>query len=98
MTVNRILTDLGFSTDFKVRDQALETLTRRIKEAAVSTRQALARSRSLLIRTRMPSSSHLLARSAWLRLRSGEDTDDHQPSAARCPAGLNPARTLCHFR
>ena len=42
MTVNRILTDLNFSTDFKVRDQALEALTRRIKEAAVNTRQALA--------------------------------------------------------
>ena len=41
MTVNRILPDLNFSTDFKVRDQALEILRRRIKEAAVSTRQAL---------------------------------------------------------
>jgi DNA helicase-2/ATP-dependent DNA helicase PcrA len=41
MTVNRILTDLDFSTDFRVREQALETLTRRIKEAAISTRQAL---------------------------------------------------------
>jgi len=42
MTVNRILPDLNFSTDFKVREQALETLTRRIKEASVSTRQSLA--------------------------------------------------------
>lgn len=42
MTVNRILPDLNFSTDFKVRNQALETLTRRIKEASVSTRQSLA--------------------------------------------------------
>lgn len=42
MTVNRILTDLDFSTDFKVRDQALEALTRRIKEASVNTRQSLA--------------------------------------------------------
>lgn len=42
MTDNRILTDLDFSTDFKVRDQALEALTRRIKEVSVSTRQSLA--------------------------------------------------------
>jgi hypothetical protein len=42
MTVNRILSDLDFSKDFKIRDQALETLTRRIKEASVSTRQSLA--------------------------------------------------------
>jgi hypothetical protein len=42
MTVNHILTDLDFSSDFEVRQQALEALTRRITEAAVSTRQALA--------------------------------------------------------
>ena len=42
MTVNRVLTDLDFSTDFKVRDQALAALARRIKAAAVSTRQSLA--------------------------------------------------------
>lgn len=42
MTVNHILTDLDFSSDFELREQALETLTRRITEAAVSTRQALA--------------------------------------------------------
>ncbi len=42
MTVNHILTDLGFSKDIKVREEALESLTRRIKEASVSTRQALA--------------------------------------------------------
>ncbi|MBM4089612.1 MAG: ATP-dependent helicase [Planctomycetes bacterium] len=42
MAVNRILTDLHFSTDFRVRDQALESLTRRIKEASVNTRESLA--------------------------------------------------------
>jgi len=30
MTVNHILTDLGFSKDIKVREEALESLTRRI--------------------------------------------------------------------
>ena len=42
MTVNHILTDLGFSKDIKVREEALESLTRRITEASVTTRQALA--------------------------------------------------------
>lgn len=42
MTVNRILADLDFSRSIQLRQQALETLTRRIREAAVSTRQSLA--------------------------------------------------------
>ena len=42
MTVNHILSDLGFSKDIKVREEALESLTRRITEASVTTRQALA--------------------------------------------------------
>ena len=42
MTVNHILTDLGFSKDIKVREEALESLTRRIAEASVTIRQALA--------------------------------------------------------
>jgi len=42
MAVNHILTDLGFSKDIKVREEALESLTRRIAEASVTTRQALA--------------------------------------------------------
>jgi len=42
MTVNHILTDLGFSTDITVRDRALESLSRRIAEASITTREALA--------------------------------------------------------
>lgn len=42
MAVNHILTDLGFSKDIKIRGEALESLTRRIAEASVTVRQALA--------------------------------------------------------
>lgn len=42
MAVNHILTDLGFSKDIRVREEALESLARRITEASISTRQALA--------------------------------------------------------
>ena len=42
MTVNHILTDLGFSKDIEVREKALESLARRISEASITTRQALA--------------------------------------------------------
>ena len=42
MAVNHILTDLEFSKDIKVREEALESLTRRIAEASVTIRQALA--------------------------------------------------------
>jgi len=41
MAVNHILTDLEFSKDIKIREEALESLTRRIAQASVTTRQAL---------------------------------------------------------
>jgi len=42
MSIDHIFTDLSFTSDIKVRQQALEALTRRILEASISTRRALA--------------------------------------------------------
>lgn len=41
MTVNHILADLEFSSNFEIRQRALEVLAQRIAEAAVSAREAL---------------------------------------------------------
>ena len=88
MTVNHILTDLGFSKDIKVREEALESLTRRITEASVSDPAGPCSLR----RQCRPASGcrHQVlghARSAWWLLRRRQDPDHHQPRTLSHPEG-----------
>ena len=95
MTINHILTDLDFSADFTVRDEALEALIRRIKEASVSTRQALA---PFTVVADEHQEAVIHSSSPTIRMVAPAGAGKTQTIVNRLPhrirLGLNPARML----